>query len=104
MAHASTKSYSVCYSPYKHITFKFTMIAAGIDECGITTHPKKNHQYLKINNIRLASYDNRLKTFKKWPKSYSEYQVTSLCDAGFFYTGISDKLECFCCGARLCNW
>ena len=79
------------------------MITTGIDECGIATHPKKP-QYLKMNNIRFASYDNRLKTFKKWPKSYPEYQVTSICDAGFFYTGVSDKIECFCCGARLSNW
>lgn len=88
------------------------MNTIGFDECGINTTtntsgntPKIHQQYhFKVNNLKYASYDSRLKTFKNWPKCYAKYYTENLCDAGFFYTEIADKIECFFCGVRLSNW
>lgn len=46
---------------------------------------------------------NRLKTFKEWPINLKMKPV-ELCDAGFFYTGMGDRVQCFSCGGGLKNW
>ena len=43
------------------------------------------------------------KTFKRWPKGHI-IQPDELVDAGFYYTGISDRVKCFSCGGVLCDW
>lgn len=74
------------------------------DECGTGDMNTIKHQYLKVSNPKYAIHDNRMKSFKSWPNGYSYYQIQNLCDAGFYYTGISDKIQCFLCGVRLSNW
>lgn len=76
----------------------------GVDECGMSHHTFQRKNQEKINNPEYISYDNRRKSYKNWPKTFSAYQIQNLSDAGFFYTGRSDKIECFWCGVRLCNW
>lgn len=56
------------------------------------------------NNPEYSSHDDRMKSFRDWPKSYATYQIHNLADAGFYYTGESDKIQCFFCGVRLHNW
>lgn len=46
---------------------------------------------------------NRLKTFKEWPIQLKMKPV-ELSDAGFFYTGMGDRVQCFSCGGGLKNW
>lgn len=46
---------------------------------------------------------NRLKTFKEWPINLKMKPV-ELSDAGFFYTGMGDRVQCFSCGGGLKNW
>ncbi|GBP17678.1 E3 ubiquitin-protein ligase IAP-3 [Eumeta japonica] len=41
--------------------------------------------------------------FKEWPKSLP-VKPEDLADAGFFYTGRSDKTLCFYCGGGLRDW
>jgi len=49
-------------------------------------------------------YDNRLKSFfDKWPQSLAQ-KPTELASAGFFYTGIGDRVICFHCGLGLKDW
>ncbi|XP_050075193.1 death-associated inhibitor of apoptosis 1-like [Anopheles maculipalpis] len=45
----------------------------------------------------------RLLSFKEWPKAMKQ-TPEQLADAGFFYTGKSDIVQCFCCGSALRNW
>lgn len=87
------------------------MKTIGFDECGMTdtttaTNISKNQHCnnIKVNNLKYASYDSRIRSFRKWPKCYTKYFTENLSEAGFFYTGISDKIECFLCGLHLCNW
>lgn len=45
----------------------------------------------------------RLHTFINWPKD-CPIQPKELIDAGFYYTGNGDKVECFKCGIILAGW
>lgn len=72
-----------------------------MDECGT----KECHgNFPKVNNMKYIMFDTRVRSFKNWPKVFSLYQTQSLSESGFFYTGMSDKIECFFCGLRLCHW
>lgn len=46
---------------------------------------------------------NRLKTFKEWPINL-KMRPAELSDAGFFYTGMGDRVQCFSCAGGLKNW
>ncbi|XP_059614742.1 death-associated inhibitor of apoptosis 1-like [Phlebotomus argentipes] len=46
---------------------------------------------------------NRLATFREWPRNL-KMKPEELCDAGFFYTGIGDRVQCFSCGGGLKDW
>lgn len=48
-------------------------------------------------------YEDRLKTFIYWPEQLIPNKQ-SLSKAGFYYTGIGDKVTCFCCGVTLHQW
>lgn len=46
---------------------------------------------------------NRLRTFKEWPIQL-KMKPLELSDAGFFYTGMGDRVQCYSCGGGLKNW
>uniref|UniRef100_A0A182MJD0 RING-type domain-containing protein n=1 Tax=Anopheles culicifacies TaxID=139723 RepID=A0A182MJD0_9DIPT len=46
---------------------------------------------------------DRLKTYEDWPTSLKQ-KPKQLSDAGFFYTGKSDRVKCFSCGGGLKDW
>lgn len=46
---------------------------------------------------------DRLKTYEDWPTSLKQ-KPKQLSDAGFFYTGMSDRVKCFSCGGGLKDW
>uniref|UniRef100_A0A182NKN3 RING-type domain-containing protein n=1 Tax=Anopheles dirus TaxID=7168 RepID=A0A182NKN3_9DIPT len=46
---------------------------------------------------------DRLKTYEEWPTSMKQ-KPQQLSDAGFFYTGKSDRVKCFSCGGGLKDW
>lgn len=45
----------------------------------------------------------RLRSFREWPKMMRQ-RPEQLTDAGFFYTGRSDRVICFSCGGGLRDW
>uniref|UniRef100_A0A8C4S7L7 RING-type E3 ubiquitin transferase n=1 Tax=Erpetoichthys calabaricus TaxID=27687 RepID=A0A8C4S7L7_ERPCA len=51
----------------------------------------------------MRSERDRLTTFQSWP---SNILVSSakLAEAGFFFLGSEDKVQCFCCGVILRQW
>uniref|UniRef100_A0A182QR76 RING-type domain-containing protein n=1 Tax=Anopheles farauti TaxID=69004 RepID=A0A182QR76_9DIPT len=61
------------------------------------------------NLLRRPEYPNyaieadRLKTYEEWPTSMKQ-KPQQLSDAGFFYTGKSDRVKCFSCGGGLKDW
>ncbi|KAM8863994.1 baculoviral IAP repeat-containing protein 7 [Spinachia spinachia] len=52
---------------------------------------------------RMRGEGERLRTFERWP---ADAPVTSgqLAEAGFFFLGAGDKVQCFCCGGVLRCW
>lgn len=45
----------------------------------------------------------RLESYEDWPK-FMKQKPKELSDAGFFYTGKSDRVKCFSCGGGLKDW
>jgi len=60
-----------------------------------TTYPKIPY---------MCSEDARRRTFHRlWP-SRSPVRPRALAEAGLFYQGESDRVQCFCCGGMLAGW
>ncbi|XP_063841797.1 baculoviral IAP repeat-containing protein 3-like [Scylla paramamosain] len=57
----------------------------------------------KVAYPQLNTSVSRLRTFSRWPKE-TRVDAEKLSDAGFFYTGISDFVQCFHCGGGLFAW
>ncbi|XP_054890693.1 E3 ubiquitin-protein ligase XIAP [Poeciliopsis prolifica] len=51
----------------------------------------------------MKSEQARLDTFSSWP-SNSPVRPSDLAQAGFYYLGQDDRVECFCCGNKLNSW
>uniref|UniRef100_A0A3B3TKH5 E3 ubiquitin-protein ligase XIAP n=1 Tax=Poecilia latipinna TaxID=48699 RepID=A0A3B3TKH5_9TELE len=51
----------------------------------------------------MKSEQVRLDTFSSWP-STAPVRPRDLAQAGFYYLGQADRVECFCCGNKLNNW
>lgn len=45
----------------------------------------------------------RLRTFAEWPR-HMKQKPAQLAEAGFFYTGVGDRVKCFSCGGGLKDW
>lgn len=52
---------------------------------------------------RFSLVYDRISTFAQWPMSL-KVRPRPLADAGFFYTGRSDRTTCFCCGVGVWQW
>jgi baculoviral IAP repeat-containing protein 7/8 len=57
----------------------------------------------KVKSMAYATFSARLKSFKNWPKSLAQ-KPTILAEAGFYYTGVGDRVCCFYCGLGLKDW
>lgn len=51
----------------------------------------------------MRSEEARLRTFTSWP-STAPVRPRELAQAGLFYLGQSDRVQCFCCGGMLNGW
>ncbi|XP_068844254.1 baculoviral IAP repeat-containing protein 2 isoform X2 [Capricornis sumatraensis] len=61
-----------------------------------------------IGNKQKMTYDfscelYRMSTYSAFPTGVPVSE-RSLARAGFYYTGVNDKVKCFCCGLMLDNW
>uniref|UniRef100_A0AAY4BRA4 Uncharacterized protein n=1 Tax=Denticeps clupeoides TaxID=299321 RepID=A0AAY4BRA4_9TELE len=57
-------------------------------------------------NLKLLQGDcpyARFQTFQAWPPS-SPVRPRDLAQAGLFYEGQEDRVQCFCCGIQLSQW
>ena len=57
----------------------------------------------EMNNSKYAIETDRLKSYKDWPISMKQ-KPHQLSDAGFYYTGVGDKVYCYYCGGGLKDW
>ncbi|KAM6157813.1 baculoviral IAP repeat-containing protein 3-like isoform 2-T2 [Rhynchocyon petersi] len=63
---------------------------------------------MKSTNASELKYDfscelYRISTYSTFPTGVP-ISERSLARAGFYYTGVNDKVKCFCCGLMLDNW
>ncbi|XP_032069237.1 baculoviral IAP repeat-containing protein 1 [Thamnophis elegans] len=58
---------------------------------------------LEVKN-KYKEMESRLESFANWPFYCKEIQPALLADAGFFFTGIKDTVQCFACSGCLGNW
>ncbi|XP_057347160.1 baculoviral IAP repeat-containing protein 3 isoform X2 [Manis pentadactyla] len=63
---------------------------------------------MKSTNLFELKYDfscelYRMSTYSAFPAGVPVSE-RSLARAGFYYTGVNDKVKCFCCGLMLDNW
>ncbi|XP_058829644.1 death-associated inhibitor of apoptosis 1 [Topomyia yanbarensis] len=67
------------------------------------------HQQQPLPQQKRPEYPNyaieakRLESYEDWPK-FMKQKPKELSDAGFFYTGKSDRVKCFSCGGGLKDW
>uniref|UniRef100_A0A3B3DHY8 E3 ubiquitin-protein ligase XIAP n=1 Tax=Oryzias melastigma TaxID=30732 RepID=A0A3B3DHY8_ORYME len=74
-------------------------------------HSSYTHVYSKSAKLEdfllllsnMKSEEARLKTFSSWPSS-APVRPRDLAQAGFFYLGKDDRVQCFCCGGKLSGW
>lgn len=57
--------------------------------------------YPKIPHMR--SEESRLRSFSSWPPT-APIRPRDLAQAGLYYLGESDRVQCFCCGGMLGYW
>jgi hypothetical protein len=55
----------------------------------VCMHPEYSRQEVRLN------------TFYNWASPQS---IKNLCDAGFYYSGVKDNVQCFCCSGSLQSW
>ena len=63
---------------------------------------------LNINTVRpkdlsLSVFSKRKETYRCYPES-NPVSADKLCEAGFFYEGVGDKVKCFWCDGALEMW
>uniref|UniRef100_F6TRQ7 RING-type E3 ubiquitin transferase n=1 Tax=Monodelphis domestica TaxID=13616 RepID=F6TRQ7_MONDO len=63
---------------------------------------------MNISNLYELKYDfscelYRISTYSAFPVNVPVSE-RSLARAGFYYTGVNDRVKCFCCGLMLDNW
>lgn len=65
--------------------------------------PEEQHQQKRPEYPNYAIEAKRLESYEDWPK-FMKQKPKELSDAGFFYTGKSDRVKCFSCGGGLKDW
>lgn len=63
--------------------------------------PQQQHKLPEYPNYAIEA--KRLESYEDWPK-FMRQKPKELSDAGFFYTGKSDRVKCFSCGGGLKDW
>jgi hypothetical protein len=56
-----------------------------------------------FSHPEMIIYEVRVKTFERWSKQIGPGKEV-LALAGFFYTGLDDKVQCMACGVELQGW
>ncbi|KAG8229323.1 hypothetical protein J437_LFUL007131, partial [Ladona fulva] len=74
----------------------------GAEILGVHPHRGPINMRYSTTESRLASFSNRLRN--SWPADRVKQSPLSFAEAGFFYTGYSDRVRCFHCDLGLWEW
>ena len=78
-------------------------IVSPSNEDTVRTYTRLQHHSFYCMTELYKKYDDRLKTFKTWPKSIP-IRPDELVAAGFLYTGEGDRVACPWCQIVLREW
>ncbi|NWZ82699.1 BIR7B protein, partial [Poecile atricapillus] len=65
--------------------------------------PEPRAAHCQLFDSSMRSVARRLRTFQHWPHT-APVSARDLVEAGFFYVGPRDEVQCFCCGGVLKDW
>ncbi|NXM22215.1 BIR7B protein, partial [Ploceus nigricollis] len=65
--------------------------------------PQPRAARCRLFDSSMRSVARRLRTFQHWPRT-APVSARDLVEAGFFYVGPGDEVQCFCCGGVLKDW
>ncbi|NXM41530.1 BIR7B protein, partial [Gymnorhina tibicen] len=65
--------------------------------------PEPGGARCQLFDASMRSVARRLRTFQQWPRT-APVSARDLVEAGFFYVGPRDEVQCFCCGGVLKDW
>ncbi|NXK62497.1 BIR7B protein, partial [Sylvietta virens] len=65
--------------------------------------PEPRGARCQLFDSSMRSTARRLRTFQQWPRT-APVSARDLVEAGFFYVGPGDEVQCFCCGGVLKDW
>jgi baculoviral IAP repeat-containing protein 7/8 len=80
----------------KNLSIRTRLFLTTLSAIGVIEYVTSKYKHYCDITARLASY-------KDWPKSFPQ-KPDVLARAGFFYTGIGDRVICFQCGMGLKDW
>lgn len=94
------------WSPNCRFLKNLAPTAPAEDTCGpygIRPMLPKDHRRMGPRYPMFTTKEERLKTFRDWPKSLKQ-KPEELAEAGFFYMNVGDKTTCFYCGVGCKDW
>ncbi|NWU40574.1 BIR7B protein, partial [Hylia prasina] len=65
--------------------------------------PEPRGARCQLFDSSMRSVARRMRTFQLWPCT-APVSAQDLAEAGFFYVGPRDEVQCFCCGGVLKDW
>ncbi|NXQ35323.1 BIR7B protein, partial [Alaudala cheleensis] len=65
--------------------------------------PQPRAARCQLFDSSMRSVARRLRTFQQWPRT-APVSARDLVEAGFYYVGPTDEVQCFCCGGVLKDW
>ncbi|CAE1323948.1 BIRC7_8 [Acanthosepion pharaonis] len=73
------------------------------DEVDNLSRYQSNVIFDRPKHPQFALLNDRLKTYVNWPADKKQTPQI-LAEAGFYHTGETDTVICYCCDGGLCNW
>ncbi|NXW76244.1 BIR7B protein, partial [Hirundo rustica] len=65
--------------------------------------PEPRAARCRLFDSSMRSVARRMRTFQQWPRT-APVSARDLAEAGFYYVGPRDEVQCFCCGGVLKDW
>lgn len=93
-------------SPPSSLTSESSMMSNTSVGYQLQQHQQQQEQQQQQKRPEYPNYAieaKRLESYEDWPK-FMKQKPKELSDAGFFYTGKSDRVKCFSCGGGLKDW
>uniref|UniRef100_A0A803VHX1 RING-type E3 ubiquitin transferase n=1 Tax=Ficedula albicollis TaxID=59894 RepID=A0A803VHX1_FICAL len=83
--------------------FPLNCKSTAMGDAAAAGQPEPRAARCQLFDSSMRSTARRLRTFQQWPRS-APVSARDLVEAGFFYVGPRDEVQCFCCGGVLKDW